>query len=120
MNFTLAEKVAHFEKYFCGPIGLTASDLMVRKLEQIAKTNASETTMSCQDFNNAYLPTANLTSLDSLCTGTTNLTYSKFTKAPATAQAGSTLKTSSSLNIVTFQTLLATAFVSTGIASFLG
>jgi hypothetical protein len=74
MNLTLAEKVAHFEKYYCGPIGLTASDAMVRKLEELAKTNASETTMNCKDFNSAYLPTTNSSTLDSFCKGTTNTT----------------------------------------------
>jgi hypothetical protein len=32
MNLTLAEKVARFEQLYCGFDGLTASDVMVRKI----------------------------------------------------------------------------------------
>jgi hypothetical protein len=79
MNLTLAEKVARLEDVYCSAQGLTLADSVVRKLEQLAKTNASETTITCQDFKNAYL--ANITTAESFCMGTANRTYSKFTKS---------------------------------------
>jgi hypothetical protein len=110
MNLTLAQKVARLEELYCAPMGLTATDTMVRKLEQLTKTNASEATVTCQDFNNAYM--ANMTEVNSFCMNTTNLTYTKFTKSPASAPAsGPTTKMSSVMGTVTFQTFLATGIV---------
>jgi hypothetical protein len=116
MNLTLAEKVARFEELYCGPIGLTASDSIVRRIEALVKSNASEATISCQDFNSAYV--TNMSEVYGFCTNITNLTYLKLTKPPATTPSGPTTKASSVMGTFTFQMFLATAFA-TGIASLL-
>jgi hypothetical protein len=110
MNLTLAEKIAHFEESNCAGEGLTASDAMVRKIEALADTNRNGE-VNCKEFNSAYA--ANITTIESFCTAKVGLNS---TKAPATAPAGFTLKTSSTMGTSAFQTFLVPVFV-TALAS---
>jgi hypothetical protein len=92
MNLTLAEKFARLEELYCGPLGLTASDAMVRKLEALADTN-NNGVLSCEEFNSAYFKNETIL-LDSFCRDKTNVT---FTTVPAVAPAGQMLKTSAAV-----------------------
>jgi hypothetical protein len=113
MNLTLAEKVAHFEATHCVGNNLTASDVMVRKLEGLADEDGNGV-VSCQEFNSAYFTNISTTEF---CMVTTNIT-SNSTSAPAVGPVRPTFKTSAGMSVVAFQTFLATAFA-TGIASLL-
>jgi hypothetical protein len=117
MNLTLAQKLAHFEEYYCGPKGLVASAALVRKLEALADANRNGV-LSCEEFNGAY-STNITTTVDRFCTVNTNV-INNFTTAPATAPAsGPSSRTSSgAMGTATFQTLLVTVFA-TCIASLL-
>jgi hypothetical protein len=81
MNLTLAEKIARFEEIYCSPVGLTASDVMVRKIEQLADADHNGV-LSCSEFTSAYANVGNMTTVDSFCTNI-NMTFTSTAARPS-------------------------------------